>query len=66
MTSNRQSFAPDWINAETCIENAKIAYEDSLCDDYGPVDTVISSGDLYVLIGLAETAFKVRAEQVSA
>lgn len=53
-------FSPDWLNAEVCIENALIAYEDSLCDDDGPVDTVISSGDLGVLIGLAELAAPLR------
>ena len=52
---------PDWLNAETCIENADIAYDDSLCDDDGPVDTVISSGDLGVLIGLAKYALANRA-----
>lgn len=47
---------PDWLNAETCIENAEIAYDDSIEDEDGPVDTVVSSGDLGVLIGLARHA----------
>lgn len=50
-----------WLNAETCIENAEIAYEDSTEDEDGPVDTVISSGDLGVLIDLARYAVATRA-----
>jgi protein-disulfide isomerase-like protein with CxxC motif len=52
----------DWINAETCIENAEAYIDDeSLCDEDGPVDTVVPSGDLYVLIGLAKAAVRARA-----
>lgn len=51
---------PDWANAATCIENAEIAYEDSIEGEDGPVDTVISSGDLGVVIGLAKHALSSR------
>jgi hypothetical protein len=57
---------PDWLNAEVCIENAEIAYDDSLCDEDGPVDTVISAGDLGVLIGLAKHALKSRPQPTPA
>lgn len=50
-----------WLNADTCIENAEIAYDDSTEDEGGPVDTVISSGDLGVLIDLARYAVSTRA-----
>jgi hypothetical protein len=47
----------DWINAETCIENGQIAYDDAICDeDDTPVDTVVDAGDLGVLLGLARYA----------
>lgn len=58
--SLKAALEPDWINADTCIENAEIAYEDSTEDEDGPVDTVISSGDLGVLIGLAKYATTLR------
>lgn len=51
---------PDWANAATCIENAEIAFGDSTESEDGPVDTVISSGDLGVLIGLAQWALATR------
>lgn len=50
---------PDWINAKTCVENARIAYDDAICDeDDTPVDTVMNAGDLGVLLGLAEYALE--------
>jgi len=61
MTRELKACAPDWLNAETCISNAEIAYEDSIEDEDGPVDTVISSGDLGVVIGLAKHALAMRS-----
>jgi hypothetical protein len=58
---------PDWINAETCIENMQIAYDDALeadpFDDGNPIpiDTCVDAGDLGVLIGLAKYAVSIRA-----
>ena len=55
---------PDWINAETCIENMQIAYDNALeADPFGdgnpiPTDTVVDAGDLGVLIGLARYAIR--------
>ena len=57
---------PDWHNAETCIDNMQIAYDDALeadpFDDGNPVptDTVVDAGDLGVLIGLARYAARHR------
>ncbi|MCP3735643.1 hypothetical protein M9979_12240 [Sphingomonas sp. RP10(2022)] len=53
---------PDWHNADTCIENMQIAYDDATeadpFDDGNPIpiDTVVDAGDLGVLIGLARYA----------
>lgn len=54
-----------WANAETCIENAQIAYDDSIEDEDGPIDTVISSGDLGVVIELAKRAIAARNTALS-
>lgn len=56
------AIEPDWLNAATCIENMQIAYDDATQDeDETPVDTVVSAGDLGVLIGLAEYAVRIAA-----
>lgn len=66
--SDEQEFKPDWINAQTCIENAIAAYDDSVCmradddaDEAIPVNTDIMSGDLSTLIGLANVALRARS-----
>lgn len=49
---------PDWLNAETCIENVMEALSsDTLFSEDGPVDTMVSSGDLMVILSLAGAAF---------
>lgn len=60
-------IAPDWQNAETCIENVMLAYaNESDADEDGPVDTVVSSGDLYVVLSLAGAAYFARARAAPA
>jgi Lar family restriction alleviation protein len=55
------SIEPDWTSAETCIGNALDAYANaSTHSEDGPVDTVVSSGDLYVILSLAGAAFHAR------
>jgi hypothetical protein len=57
-----RSIEPDWQNAETCIENVMDAYATSTTfSEYGPVDTVVRSGDLMVVLSLAGAAFHARA-----
>ncbi len=59
--SDSTKSEPDWINAETCIENAQIAYDDATEDEDGtPVDLVAAAGDIGVLLGLARYALNVR------
>lgn len=54
-------ITPDWLNAETCIENVLDAYgADSLFSEDGPVDTMVSSGDLIVILSLAGAALRAR------
>lgn len=62
LTSGEGVEQPDWLNAQTCIDNMQIAYEDAIevdpFEDGNPIptDTVVDAGDLGVLIGLARYA----------
>lgn len=59
--STKPEIEPDWLNAETCIENAQIAYGDATEDEDGtPVDLVAAAGDIGVLLGLARYALDAR------
>ncbi|GAA3794804.1 hypothetical protein GCM10022600_15260 [Qipengyuania pelagi] len=52
---------PDWQNAETCLTNIAIALANNTTfSEDGPVDTVVSSGDLQCLFSLANVAAYVR------
>lgn len=56
-----RAITPDWLNAETCIENVMIALDDAtLSSEDGPIDTVVSSGDLLVILSLAGAALRAR------
>lgn len=57
-----RTITPDWLNADTCIENVMEALNtDTLFSEDGPVDTMVSSGDLMVILSLAGAAFHARA-----